>query len=99
MILIHIYFHSSRDSKARTRFEEQVEDCQNKFGVRIRIKDVDRDDDPGDGGQELCEQLVRGDGVSQHEDGWFNTNLRIVGDVIHQLVNNTNKLSSHFFEI
>ena len=87
------------DSSSRQRLEEQVEDCQTKYGVRVRVEH-----DPGhvgdqDGGHDLCVQLLRGDGVSQHEDGWYNTNLRMVGDTIHQLVDHTSKLSSHFFEI
>ena len=86
------------DSLVRRRLEDQVEDCQNKFGVRVRL--VSGGGDTGDdGGHDLCVQLLGGGGVSQHEDGWHNTNLRMVGDTVHQLVDHTTKLSSHYFEM
>ena len=89
------------DTSSKRRLEEQVEDCQNKYGVRvvIRYNDTATDVDTGDGGHDLCVQLLGGGGVSQHEDGWYNTNLRIVRDVVHQLVDHTNKLSSHYFDL
>ena len=52
-----------------------------------------------DGGHALSSQLLGGGGVGQHEEGWYNRNLRIVGDVVHQLVDHTSKLSSHYFDI
>ena len=90
---------------ARTRLEEQAEDCQNKFGVRVRL----RFEEPGDGGgaadgevggaRELAEQLIAGEGAGQQEQGFHNSNLRIVDNVVFQLVDHTSKLSKHYFDL
>ena len=88
------------DSTARMRLEEQAEDCQNKFGVRVSVEcDQERGAGTTDGGRALCDQLVAGGGVGQAEEGWHNTNLRMVNDTVHQLVDHTTRLQSHFFEI
>ena len=93
------------------RLEEQAEDCQNKFGVRVRVQydgaassggvqyDQEQGAGGGDGGRALCDQLLAGAGVTQAEEGWHNTNLRMVNDTVHQLVDHTTRLQSHFFEI
>ena len=85
------------DSESRTRLSEQIEDFQNKYGVRVEIKYSNIE--TSDGGHALSSQLLGGGGVGQQEEGWYNRNLRIVGDVVHQLVDHTSKLSSHYFDI
>jgi len=92
-----IFLENIRDSESKTRLSEQIEDFQNKFGVRVEIKY--NNINTSDGGHALSSQLLGGGGVGQHEEGWYNRNLRIVGDVVHQLVDHTSKLSSHYFDI
>ena len=88
------------DSTTRKRLEEQAEDCQNKFGVRVSLQ-YGQEQGAGrtDGGRALCDQLLAGAGVGQAEEGWHNTNLRMVNDTVHQLVDHTTRLQTHFFEI
>ena len=83
---------------ANTRLGEQVEDCQTKHGVRLELKYEQEDAGPA-GGRDLAMQLLRGGGVGQEEEGWHNTNLRMVHNTIHQLVDHTDRLSKHFFEL
>ena len=88
---------------ARTRLEEQAEDCQNKYGVRVQL----RFEEPGDGAaggevggaRELAEQLIAGEGAGQQAQGFHNSNLRIVDNVVFQLVDHTSKLSKHYFDL
>ena len=91
---------------ARTRLEEQAEDCQNKYGVRVRL----RFEEPGDnggadgggevgGGRDLADQLIAGEGAGQQAQGFHNSNLRIVDNVVFQLVDHTSKLSKHYFDL
>ena len=88
---------------ARTRLEEQAEDCQNKYGVRVCL----RFEEPGhgaDGGgvggaRELAEQLIAGEGSGQQAQGFHNSNLRIVDNVVFQLVDHSSKLSKHYFDL
>jgi len=89
---------------ARTRLEEQAEDCQNKYGVRVCL----RFEEPGDGdgadgevggARELAEQLIAGEGAGQQAQGFHNSNLRIVDNVVFQLVDHTSKLSKHYFDL
>ena len=90
------------DSIVRARLEEQAEDCQNKFGVRVSVEygeGAEQGAGQSDGGRALCDQLLAGGGVTQAEEGWHNTNLRMVNDTVHQLVDHTTRLQSHFFEI
>ena len=96
-VIIHL--DTLEDDLVKRRLKDQVEDCQNKFGVRVRLVDGDSGGEQEDGGHDLCVQLLGGGGVGQHEAGWHNTNLRMVGDTVHQLVDHTSKLSSHYFEI
>ena len=90
---------------ARTRLEEQADDCQNKYGVRVRLRFEEaasgEGGDGGDGGGagELAEQLIAGEGAGQQDQGFHNSNLRIVDNVVFQLVDHTSKLSKHYFDL
>ena len=90
---------------ARTRLEEQAEDCQNKYGVRVRLRFEEPGADGGaDGGEvggarELADQLIAGEGAGQQAQGFHNSNLRIVDNVVFQLVDHTSKLSKHYFDL
>ena len=89
---------------ARTRLEEQAEDCQNKYGVRVRLRFEEPGDADGGGGEvggarELAEQLIAGEGSGQQAQGFHNSNLRIVDNVVFQLVDHTSKLSKHYFDL
>ena len=93
---------------ARTRLEEQAEDCQNKFGVRVCLRfegpghraDVaDGDGGEAGGARELADQLIAGEGAGQQAQGFHNSNLRIVDNVVFQLVDHTSKLSKHYFDL
>jgi len=91
---------------ARTRLEEQAEDCQNKYGVRVRLQfeepgagGADDDGEEVGGARELAEQLIAGDGAGQQAQGFHNSNLRIVDNVVFQLVDHTSKLSKHYFDL
>ena len=89
---------------ARTRLEEQAEDCQNKYGVRVRLRFEEPDDGGADGGEvggarDLAEQLIAGEGAGQQAQGFHNSNLRIVDNVVFQLVDHTSKLSKHYFDL
>ena len=93
---------------ARTRLEEQAEDCQNKYGVRVRLRFEEPGDGDGadgeDGGEvggarELADQLIAGEGAGQQAQGFHNSNLRIVDNVVFQLVDHTSKLSKHYFDL
>jgi len=87
-----LFLDNISDSESRTRLSEQAEDFQNKYGVRAELKY--NNINTSDGGHALSSQLL-----GQQEEGWYNRNLRIVGDVVHQLVDHTSKLSSHYFDI
>jgi len=87
---------------ARTRLEEQADDCQNKYGVRVRLRfEEAASGEGGDGGGagELAEQLIAGEGAGQQDQGFHNSNLRIVDNVVFQLVDHTSKLSKHYFDL
>ena len=95
---VTIHLTRPGDTVANTRLGEQVEDCQTKHGVRLELKYEEEDAGPA-GGRDLAMQLLRGGGVGQEEEGWHNTNLRMVHNTIHQLVDHTDRLSKHFFEL
>ena len=101
---------------AKRRLEEQAEDCQNKYGVRVRLRFEQADhggqgaggggagggDAGGQGGggaRELADQLIAGEGAGQQAQGFHNSNLRIVDNVVFQLVDHTSKLSKHYFDL
>lgn len=93
---------SVTSSKMKTFVTEQLEDCQNKYGVRVIWREhsnyFDRDlQELRDGGQELVQQLVRGEGVGQEGQGLHNINLRVMNGNIFQLVNHNNSLDKHYF--
>ena len=81
-----------------SRLMEQVEDCQTKYGVRVMVK-LEEEEGRQAGGRDLATQLVSGGGVGQQEEGWYNNNLRMVDNTIHQLVDHTSRLSQHFFQL
>ena len=89
---------SSPDTSSHPRLREQVEDCQAKYGVRLVVK-VGEEEVGQAGGRDLALQLLSGGGVGQQEEGWYNNNLRMVDNTIHQLVDHTGRLSRHFFEL
>ena len=92
---------------AKRRLEEQAEDCQNKFGVRVRLRFEQPDhggggaggQGAGGGARELADQLIAGEGAGQQAQGFHNSNLRIVDNVVFQLVDHTSKLSKHYFDL
>ena len=88
---------------AKRRLEEQAEDCQNKYGVRVRLRfeqpDHGGQGDAGGGARELADQLIAGEGAGQQAQGFHNSNLRIVDNVVFQLVDHTSKLSKHYFDL
>jgi len=89
-------------SKMKNFVTDQIEDSQNKFGVRIIWNEDDNyfnTDSPTNnrGGQELVQQLVRGDGAGQDNQGLHNINLRVIDGIIFQLVNHNNSLNKYFF--
>ena len=91
---------------AKRRLEEQAEDCQNKYGVRVRLRFEQPDHGGQDGGggagggaRELADQLIAGEGAGQQAQGFHNSNLRIVDNVVFQLVDHTSKLSKHYFDL
>ena len=92
---------------AKRRLEEQAEDCQNKFGVRVRLRFEQPDhggggaggQGAGGGARELADQLIAGEGAGQQAQGFHNSNLRIVNNVVFQLVDHTSKLSKHYFDL
>merc|ERR1719270_1893469 len=80
---------------AKRRLEEQAEDCQNKFGVRVRLRFEQPDhggggaggggvggQGAGGGARELADQLIAGEGAGQQAQGFHNSNLRIVNNVV-----------------
>jgi hypothetical protein len=71
---------SVKSEKMKTFVREQIEDSQNKFGVRVVWQEDDNffSPDPPDlrGGQDLVQQLVRGEGAGQAGQGLHNINLR-----------------------
>ena len=71
---------------------------ENKSKKELELKYEEEDGGPA-GGRDLAMQLLRGGGVGQEEEGWHNTNLRMVHNTIHQLVDHTDRLSKHFFEL
>ena len=89
---------TSPDTTTNPRLREQVEDCQTKYGVRVVVK-VEEEEVGQAGGRDLALQLLSGGGVGQQEEGWYNNNLRMVDNTIHQLVDHTGRLSQHFFEL
>ena len=97
---------------AKRRLEEQAEDCQNKYGVRVRLRFEQPDhggqgagggggggQGAGGGARELADQLIAGEGAGQQAQGFHNSNLRIVDNVVFQLVDHTSKLSKHYFDL
>lgn len=92
---------------AKRRLEEQSEDCQNKYGVRVRLRFEQPDhggggaggQGAGGGARELADQLIAGEGAGQQAQGFHNSNLRIVDNVVFQLVDHTSKLSKHYFDL
>ena len=87
---------------ARTRLQEQADDCQNKYGVRVRLcfeEAASGEGGDGGGAGELAEQLIAGEGAGQQDQGFHNSNLRIVDNVVFQLVDHTSKLSKHYFDL
>ena len=91
---------------AKRRLEEQAEDCQNKYGVRVRLRFEQPDHGgqgdaggAGEGARELADQLIAGEGAGQQAQGFHNSNLRIVDNVVFQLVDHTSKLSKHYFDL
>ena len=60
------------------RLEEQAEDCQNKFGVRVTVQwDQEQGAGRTDGGRALCDQLLAGySHVLSHLQGKRHTNRR-----------------------
>ena len=102
---------------AKRRLEEQAEDCQNKYGVRVRLRYEQPDhggqgaggggaggggaggQGAGGGARELADQLIAGEGAGQQAQGFHNSNLRIVDNVVFQLVDHTSKLSKHYFDL
>ena len=91
---------------AKRRLKEQAEDCQNKYGVRVRLRFEQPDHGGQDGGggagggaRELADQLIAGEGAGQQAQGFHNSNLRIVDNVVFQLVDHTSKLSKHYFDL
>ena len=93
---------------AKRRLEEQAEDCQNKYGVRVRLRFEQPDHGGqgdaggagvGGGARELADQLIAGEGAGQQAQGFHNSNLRIVDNVVFQLVDHTSKLSKHYFDL
>ena len=92
---------------AKRRLEEQAEDCQDKYGVRVRLRfeqpdhggQGDAGGGAGGGARELADQLIAGEGAGQQAQGFHNSNLRIVDNVVFQLVDHTSKLSKHYFDL
>ena len=89
---VDIFMPVIENEKARRKLLDQVEDCQNKYGVRVDVKFEGREG----GAQDLAEQLLSGRGAGQVEEGWHNMNLRMVDSTVHQLVDHTDKLAKHF---
>jgi len=81
----------------KTRVEEQMGDCQNKFGVRIVIEEWEEVNEGG--ASRLLNQLIGGSGAGQDAEGWHNSNLRVADNTIYQLVDHTGSLKNHFFEL
>jgi len=92
---VDIFLPVIENEKAKRKLIEQVEDCQNKYGVRMGIVFESRDG----GAQALADQLLSGRGAGQADEGWHNMNLRIVDQIVHQLVDHTGRLSKHYFDL
>ena len=92
---VEIFLPEIENEKVKRKLLDQVEDCQNKYGVRVVVAFEGR----GGGAQDLAEQLLSGRGAGQVDEGWHNMNLRMVDNVVHQLVDHTDKLARHYFDL
>lgn len=99
-----VTIHSSlvTESKMKNFVLDQLGDCQDKFGVRVVWEQHSDyfnqlEQDQLRGGQELVQQLVRGDGAGQQDQGLHNINLRVMNGSVFQLVNHNSKLNKHYF--
>ena len=92
---VDICLPNIENENIRRKLEDQVEDCQNKYGVRVRLSY-----EGGQGGaHDLAEQLMSGRGAGQVDEGWHNMNLRMVDNIVHQLVDHTDRLAKHYFDL
>ena len=94
---VDIFMPAIENEKVRRKVEEQAEDCQNKYGVRVGL--IFEETEGGAGARELADQLLAGRGAGQVDEGWHNSNLRIVDRVVHQLVDHTDRLAKHYFDL
>ena len=92
---VDIFLPVIDNEKAKRKLLEQVEDCQNKYGVMVGLTFEGREG----GAQDLADQLLSGRGAGQVEEGGHNQNLRIVDQIVHQLVDHTGRLSKHYFDL
>jgi len=100
-----LFSNSVNCPKLRLLARQQLDDCQNKYGVRIRWMEEGGDQggheqDQGErgGGRELV-QLMAGLGAGQSNDGFYNINLRVMDESVFQLMDHTAKLKQHYFHI
>jgi len=103
---VFLYSNCVSCPKLRLLAKQQLEDCQNKYGVRIRWTEEGAQGADGglptvraDGGRELVNQLMEGRGAGQSSDGFYNINLRVMDESVFQLVDHTSKLTQHYFSI
>jgi len=94
---VDIFMPAIENEKVRRKVEEQAEDCQNKYGVRVGL--IFEETEGEAGARELADQLLAGRGAGQVDEGWHNSNLRIVDRVVHQLVDHTDRLAKHYFDL
>jgi len=95
---VNIYTDKPVSSKLQMLVLQQVEDCQNKFGVKVTMHWLGNGNCAG--GLELVEQLKESRGPShQAKEGFHNNNLRVFEDSVFQLVNQSSTLASNLFSI